>query len=266
MILEPTSILYTIENGRRARLSYVFEDDDRFRVGLTSSWLSPSLNANLAFGEQKNAWPAIFHGAEAIGHISTGPIGKDYARDLTRDPGPSILRAGILTCTFTLNDAVQVSDQFRNRSEGRIEKIEGIISGEAYILGEGPVGRMLDDLEHLEIEKKTIYPLLRLERSTSDFSRSETGVRNGAMVTTSTGSLIGVIVGRSKDSRVYCVAPILDVLDWHRLNFASQSDGDGDTDASVGRQISVDSSHNPERRGAVLPQKLDRRVVELVGD
>lgn len=213
-VLGPTSTLRIRGSDRLVRLSYIFQDDDGSRIGVTSGWLH--IEARRA---SEDCRPDVLHddGLAGILNPPFDPAG-DHARSKLL-----VLGAGFLTGSFALARDARVSDQFSLGCNRSISPMESLAGDEVRILGEGLVGTVLDELENLRTGSGIVYPLLRLQRSPSDLSRSDPGIRNGAMVTTRDEALIGVIVGLSKDRCTYSVAPIADVLNWHRLSFLEPS-------------------------------------------
>jgi hypothetical protein len=212
--------LLTLESGgRRVRLSYVFEDDYGCRKGLTVRRLLPDPPT----ASHPNTSPTSQRlGVHTAGGAKVGILDPEHwesepqhPKDL-HDQGP--LSVGVLTCVFTISRGVDIGPTFRRADRGRVVDLTNCAGQAAHWDGKR-IGTILDQLNHLQLNDQCVYPLLCLERSNSDLVDQTSSIRNGAMVATEKGALIGIIVSIFDGGKFYAVAPIQDLLEWHRLRF-----------------------------------------------
>ncbi|MET4323606.1 hypothetical protein [Bradyrhizobium sp. RT5a] len=234
------------------RLSYVFEDHGGTLKGLTTAQIvsaSDPLSYHLG-------WP-LPERREVLADQAVVGILDSY-RDLgmpdTEDP--SILRAGALTCAFTVLDDIELDSSIYAMS-AKIASIDSSVGQPIHIAGEGLVGTLLDEFTNLSWGGRHIYPLLQLERTDQDLESSN--LRNGAMVTTADSALVGVIVARYSARRFYAVAPIEDILDHHKLRLP-QSPRPAATNAPPRERLS------PSRPDWNPKQSLDHRLEALLAN
>ncbi|QQO14032.1 hypothetical protein JJB99_32745 [Bradyrhizobium diazoefficiens] len=217
-MLNSTSLLKVNDANHSVRLSYVFEDYGGARKGLTTAQLV-STKDPLSFSA---GWPIRERRQVFVQGADVGIL--DAYRDLGTDDleNPDVLRGGALTCAFTVSDKVRV-DASVGSPNVQIVEWDDCAGQTAYILGEGAVGTLLDELTHLRWGGRHIYPLIQLRRSDQDM-RENRAIRNGAMVTTANSSLVGVIVAIYDEGTRYAVAPITDILDWHHFRLPQAPD------------------------------------------
>lgn len=210
MKLYTNTLLKIRDVDHSVRLSYVFEDNGGSLRGLTTAQLvSVSDPLSYYLGWPLRERPEVLADNAVVGIL-------DSYRDLGMPDieNPSILRAGALTCSFTLLDDIEL-DSSVSSAYATLASIESSVGQPMYISGEGCIGMLLDEFTNLRWAERHIYPVLQLKRTDHDLESSN--LRNGALVTTADGALVGIIVARYSEKRFYAVAPIEDILEWHSL-------------------------------------------------
>jgi len=278
MLINSSSILELKGSDRLTRLSYVFADDDGRTIGLTSRWIwSPDgklLRSSPCITER----PEVFVGGRVVGNLNPDYDKCVFGDERPANLDPQLFRAGAVTCSLTIRPEVKIGDEFEFAPEVKIEPITSVVGSDVNILGGGVVGTIQEGVEHLRFMGKIIYPLLRLQRSPADLLKGSGGIRIGAMVTALNNALIGVIVGASEDHRLYSVAPITDVLEWHHLQFRKRPEkkvnpgqendrvmldlpplGPGPSQARLEKELATVREADPPMRG--VPARKMRTLV-----
>lgn len=228
-----TDTLLSLPKGDHCvRLSYVFEDDHGCRKGLTVRQLLadpfPSNDGEQECNIQRSA--VHLENGTLVGFLD-----PELTDPATFEPGETgsrnLMSSAAMTCIFTISDKVEIDAVFHFEREGEIANLADLTGTSAHIIGVGPIGKIKDEFNYLQLEGRCVYPLMRLDRSDEDKTSPNPGVRNGAMVTTECGDLVGVIVSVFNEGGSYGIVPIRDVLEKHRLRF--MQDGMEVTDQQV---------------------------------
>ncbi|MCE8006399.1 hypothetical protein [Aestuariivita sp.] len=215
-MLGPTTTLRSTSGTRSVRLSYIFEDDGGCRKGLTVRGILPNqaLIAGRWTDRYINRQNILISSGEVVGILD-----PEFRPDTIteEDSEHEALSSGVLTRIFTIATDIEFDNRFRDQVRNQIADLS-VCAGEAMfdICGDN-IGTLLHPLTHMNWCDRRVYPLLRLERTERDLAGPNDRIRNGAMLTAENGALVGVIVSISKDSQFYYIAPIQDVLEWHRL-------------------------------------------------
>jgi hypothetical protein len=128
---------------------------------------------------------------------------------------------GAMTCLFTLAKGVKLDDERWLKGQARIAAPAACVDMPVRLAEGREVGVIVDELNHLPLGGHPVYPLLKLRRSQADRA-TDVGIRNGAMVFTQNGDMVGVIVATFGAGEYYSVAPLEDVMEWHALSFIAE--------------------------------------------
>ncbi len=241
--------------GHRVRLSYVFEDDNGCRKGLTVRRLlpDPSSHRNMPPTSQR---PGVHvAGGTRIGILDPEAWEREpFDVDNFEDQSP--ISAGALTCVFTISHGVPISSAFRSTGGRRTVDLADCAGEVAHFSDGARVGTILNELNHLRCQDQCIYPVLRLERSKDDLLDPHPSIRNGAMLATDEGALIGIVVSVFDAGKHYALAPIRDVLEWHGLRFLGE-----DVDQPEEPRVAAVT----RRRSLSLRPQVSSKLRELVG-
>lgn len=220
MLWEKT--LLTVEGGDYpVRLSYVLADDSGCIKGLTVRSLLPDPSQST-----NGAIPAVrprvhVNGGAVVGILDPERSGMEPGEE-NENQDRSPISSGALTCIFTIPKGVIMNYPFRPPGGRCIADLADCAGVSAHLISEVEIGTILDQLNYLQWKQRCVYPLLRLKRSEEDLENPDSLVRNGAMVSTRDGALVGIIVSIFDRNKFYAVAPIRNVLEWHQLHVMQQ--------------------------------------------
>ncbi len=131
---------------------------------------------------------------------------------------PAAFTGGAMTCLFTLAKDVESDDSRWLKGQARIASPGDYIDRPVRLPEGAEIGAIVNEINHVSLNGRSIYPLLKLRRSKTDMSM-QVGIRNGAMVFAQNGAMIGVIVATFGGGEFYSIAPIEDIMEWHALSF-----------------------------------------------
>lgn len=134
---------------------------------------------------------------------------------------PTSWTGGAMMCLFTLAKGAVLNDKRWLEDNAQIAAAEAYVEKPVRLAKGGEIGVIVDELNHLFLSKRSVYPLMKLRRTSADRAAS-VGIRNGAMVFAQDGGMVGVIVASFGGGEFYSVAPIEDVLKWHALRFITE--------------------------------------------
>jgi hypothetical protein len=244
--------------GNTSRLSFVFEDRSGCLKGVTLRRLA-SASPPPPFGPPIEARSAIFKvgSGQRLGVLDPDPPIDDPS--LSTQAPTEIMSSALLASTFTIElDQRGISpDFFQTENNIRFAEPEELVATNLFVGGErAAAGKVRQSLDFLSWNGLRIYPLLRLERSRQDMQHSKGQLRNGGVVKTESGALVGVIASISADATYYSLIPMSSITELHRLTFARLQQ-------SFTGEVKKQSIDLPSR-GAHI-QYLSPRLAELVG-
>jgi len=161
--------------------------------------------------------PVFLEAEERIGLMD--PFWWQHPENVSMDVFPN---GGAMTCTFTLDNDLELDDSSWHRENAKIARRDSYLEKPVQLADGKTIGKIINETNYLSLGELSMYPLLKLQRSNSDRA-NEKGPRNGAMVFAQDGGMIGIIVAMFGDGEYYSVAPIADVMEWHKLRFLDQA-------------------------------------------
>lgn len=209
-------------NALPSRLSFVFEDRSGCLKGVTLRRLV-SVRPPPPFGPPCEARSPVLQAGtnQRLGFLdpdlSIDELSSDYQAP------PEIMPSALLSSIFTIDlDQRDLSPVFfLERDNIRFAEPSELVGTNLVVAGEkAPAGKLRGSLDFLSWNDLRIYPLLRLERSRFDLDSRKDRLRNGAMVKTEGGALVGLVASMSADARYYSLVPISSVTELYGLTFA----------------------------------------------